>query len=434
MLVCTVLLHPVCSMAQQAPESYALSMQDAILLAKENNNTVTAARYGLEASAASLDEVKSHVMPHVVAQASGKRLSNVTLYEGGGLTGSESIPPPPASYQASAGIEASFNVYSGGKHEATIKQFEASERLADIGVKERQGNVALETVQHYLEILRLSKLDSLYKEQVEKENIRLKNINSLYKNGKVTRSDLLRAEINLSDREYEKKENESNIAISRNRLAVLLNLPMQTAITLTDTTLVNGAAESETLAPGNEDSAYSLQLASQNAVLQQARIQEAQSNYYPSIALIAAYGYNYPNYLHYPYIDQVYAVGFVGFKMEYSIASLYQNNHKVRAEKKHLEEIKFNELAAKDNVLLQLNTLQIKMGDMREKAALAKKEIEQAKVNYKIVSTKYFNQLALMTDLLDADNLYLQSKYSLVEAQIMLQYYYYQSLYTTGKL
>ena len=74
------------------------------------------------------------------------------------------------------------------------------------------------------------------------------------------------------------------------------------------------------------------------------------------------------------------------------------------------------------------------MGDMRDKIALAQKNIEQSQVNYKIVSTKYFNQLALLTDLLEADNIYLQSKYKLIEAQTSLLNYYYQILYTTGKI
>jgi outer membrane protein TolC len=432
-LVFIALLFPLTSNAQQTPNAYALSIQDAVRLAKEKNNTVSAARMGLEASAASLAEVKSHVLPHLDVQASGKRLSNVTVYDHG-FTESESLPPPPASYQANAGIEAAFNLYSGGKHEASIKQFEAKEHLADIHVKEREGSIALETVQHYLEILRLSKLDSLYKEQVGKEKIRLKNINSLYKNGKVTRSDVLRAEMNLSDREYQKKENESTIAINQKRLAILLNLPIETNIVLTDTVLSTAEPVIETENGRDAASAYSVQQASQNIVLQEAVIREARSNYYPSIELMAAYGYNYPNYLRYPYVPQYYAVGFVGFKMSYSLSSLYQNNHKVKAERMHLEEIKYNEQAAKDNVLLELASIGIKMDDMHDKAALAQKEIAQAEANYKIVTTKYFNQLALLADLLDADNLYLQTKYNLVEAQIMLQYYNYQSLYTKGKL
>ena len=65
---------------------------------------------------------------------------------------------------------------------------------------------------------------------------------------------------------------------------------------------------------------------------------------------------------------------------------------------------------------------------------MAEKSIEQATANLKIVSTKYFNQLALLTDLLDADNLYLESSFNLVKAQTDATGYYYRLLYATGKL
>jgi outer membrane protein len=58
----------------------------------------------------------------------------------------------------------------------------------------------------------------------------------------------------------------------------------------------------------------------------------------------------------------------------------------------------------------------------------------QAQTNYKIVNTKYLNQLSLLTDLLDADNLYQESRFNLVKAQTDALAIYYHILYTTGHL
>jgi outer membrane protein TolC len=60
--------------------------------------------------------------------------------------------------------------------------------------------------------------------------------------------------------------------------------------------------------------------------------------------------------------------------------------------------------------------------------------VEQSQVNYRIVTTKYFNQLALLTDLLDADNLYQESRFNLVKAQTDALTIYYHLLYTSGNL
>lgn len=410
-----------------------LSIQEAVMLAKENNDWITMAKLNKEVSESELKEVKSHILPHVVVGMSGKKLSNVTLYEHG-LHDSESLPPPPSTYQANFGMEASFNLYSGGKHEAAIEESEIKTKLSDIKIQQQSGSISLQVIQNYLEILRLSKLDSLHKEQINREEIRLKNINSLYKNGKVTRSDVLRAEINLSNEQFTRKENQSDIQIFNNRLNVLLKLPEETKLILSDTAIVKDVPDWLNIEETSEKSAYNFLSAQQNIELQKAKIKGAKSNYYPSVALISAYEYNYPNYLKYPNVDQAYSIGFIGFKMQYSLSSLYQNNHKVKAEKERLEELKVNENAIQDNLKLEVSSLKIKLEDTKEKMEIAKKNIEQSKVNLKIVNTKYFNQLALLTDLLEADNLYLQSKYKLIEAQTSLLNYYYQILYTTGKI
>ncbi|AWG25642.1 TolC family protein [Flavobacterium kingsejongi] len=430
---CFCLLGNTVIAQEKSPTTYVLSIEEALQLAKANNDHINSAKLNTEVSESELKEVKSHALPHVMAQATGKRLTNATLYEHG-LSGSESLPPPPSSYQATMGLEASFNLYSGGKHEAAIEESEIRSRLAAINLQQQTGSISLQVLQHYLEMIRLSRLDSLYKDQINRENLRLKNINALYKNGKVTRSDVLRAEINLSNQQFAKTENESTILIFNNRLNVLLHLPEKSHIILSDTAVVNTIPDASNIINASASDSYTLQAAHENTELQQSRIKSAKSNYYPSIELISAYGYNYPNYLIYPYVDQVYAIGFVGVKVQYSLSSLYQNNHKVNAEKKRLEETRINENAAHDNAKLELSSLQIKVEDMREKIGIAQKNIEQSQVNYKIVSTKYFNQLALLTDLLEADNLYLQSKYRLIEAQISMLNYYYQILYTTGKL
>ena len=65
---------------------------------------------------------------------------------------------------------------------------------------------------------------------------------------------------------------------------------------------------------------------------------------------------------------------------------------------------------------------------------VTKKSIAQAAANYDIINKKYFNQLALLTDLLDADNLYQQSKYDYIKAQIYARTIYYRILYITGQL
>ncbi|HWW40204.1 TolC family protein, partial [Pedobacter sp.] len=87
-----------------------------------------------------------------------------------------------------------------------------------------------------------------------------------------------------------------------------------------------------------------------------------------------------------------------------------------------------------DNTREYIQSLVIRYGHSLHKIDVIDKSIEQARANYKIVSTKYQNQLALLTDLLDADNLYQEARFNLVHAQIEATIIYYNILYSTGKI
>ena len=65
---------------------------------------------------------------------------------------------------------------------------------------------------------------------------------------------------------------------------------------------------------------------------------------------------------------------------------------------------------------------------------VAQMSIEQAEENYRIVRQTYFNQLSLLTDLLDADNQLLQARFELVNSKIAARLHYYQLLKITGNL
>ena len=63
-----------------------------------------------------------------------------------------------------------------------------------------------------------------------------------------------------------------------------------------------------------------------------------------------------------------------------------------------------------------------------------KKSIEQAEANYNIQNIKYANQLTLLTDLLEADNLYQESRLNYIQANIAALSIYYRLLFITGKV
>ena len=123
-----------------------------------------------------------------------------------------------------------------------------------------------------------------------------------------------------------------------------------------------------------------------------------------------------------------------GVRFTYDISSLYQNKNKIRSACLREIELKQQKDWIEDNVHQEAKALAIKYNEAVNRMLVIKKSIEQAETNYNIQNTKYFNQLSLLTDLLEADNLYQESRFNYIQANIAALSIYYRLLFLTGKL
>jgi len=427
----------LCPMNLQAQEAkpYPMSLGEAVILAKSQNKWVQVAKTQAQAAQADLKDAYSAALPIANASSSYQRFSDLTLYTDG-LKHSSTEPRKPTPNAANLGIDATFNIYSGGKQKALQEEQESRMHIADINSNDQSGFYGLQTATQYLNLVQLDDLRKFILDQLRRAETRLKTINALYKNQKVTKSDVLRAEVMLSNVQLSLQQVENDISISNQRLTVLLNLGDSVKVVPTDSAgmpkpALSGLSILTNLA---QQSSYSIQKAKQNISTQEAKLKGTKSAYLPSLSFYTAYGLNYPDNLFFPPVDQAYSIGFVGLKAQYNISSLYHNKNKVAAAKLHITEAQIQSHAVADNVSQEVNSLLIKYGEALNRITLKEKTIEQTKVNYRIVSTKYFNQLALLTDLLDADNLLTGSRFDLISAQTDALTIYYRLLYATGKL
>lgn len=419
----------------QSGNNYALTLAETVQFAKSQNKWVQAANIEENAADEDRKDAYSLALPTINASGSYQRFSDLTLFTNG-LSHSTTGPRKPTPNSAAFGIDALFNIYSGGKQRALQSEQIARLRLAKLNTRDQAAFMALQAANQYLDLVRLNDLQQFILDKLNRAQTRLNTINALYKNQKVTRSDVLRAAVALSNVELSLQQNENDIAIANEKLNVLLNVPDSVHISPVDSAGMP-KPESSTLLPLIEAagiSSYSVQKAVENIAAQRARLSSVQSNSMPSLGFYTAYGLNYPNYLFFPPVDQAYAIGFVGLKAQYSISSLYHNKSKLAAGRLRVKALEVQQQAYSDNVRAEIKAYYIKYIEALTRISVNERSVEQARVNYQIVNTKYLHQLSLLTDLLDADNLYQESRFNLVKAQTDAVAIYYHILYTSGHL
>lgn len=420
---------------ERSGNSYKLTLAEAVQFAKSQNKWVQAA--GIEETAAGEDRNDAYhaALPTINVSSSYQRFSDLTLFTQG-LSHSSTGPRKPTPNSAALGVDASFNIYSGGRQRAFQREQTSRLNLAKLNTRDQSGNIALQTANQYLDLVRLNDLQKFILDQLKRAQTRLSNINSLYKNQKVTKSDVLRAQVTLSNVELSLQQNENDITIANQKLDVLINIPDSVRIAPVDSAGMPKPQVSSLLPliEGAGVSSYSVQRAAENVEVQRARVRGVRSNNMPNLSFYTAYGLNYPNYLFFPPVNQAYAIGFVGLKAQFSISSLYHNKSKLAASKLRVKELEVQQDAYSDNVRTEIKSYYIKYVEALTRISVNEHSVEQAQVNYRIVNTKYLNQLSLLTDLLDADNLYQESRFNLVKAQTDALAIYYHILYTSGNL
>lgn len=412
----------------------SLSIDDAIRQSKASNKLIGVFKKEMSATQTEIKDAKMGVLPRVLTNASYQHYSDVTLYEDV-LGKSHTIPKPPNANAGTLGLEASFNLYSGGRQKAVITDFKHKNELAIINLKEQEGNIGLQVALQYLDMIRYYYQERLIQEQEARAQTRLKNINSFYNNGKVTKSDVLRADVTLSNIQLGLTSNRNDYEIGSQKLLTFLNKDYRTKVTLEDTTslILPEIKEVEELL-GDYSETFSILKVQKNIQLQENRTKLTKSFNLPSVNLFGGYGFNYPNTLVFPPQSQTFAVGFVGVKATYDISSLYQNKNKVLASHIREEELMQQKEWIEDNVQQEVKALVTKYSEAINRMSVIEKSIEQAEANYKIQNAKYSNQLSLLTDLLEADNLFYEAKFNYIQANIAALSIYYRLLFITGKL
>lgn len=124
----------------------------------------------------------------------------------------------------------------------------------------------------------------------------------------------------------------------------------------------------------------------------------------------------------------------IGLSLTFPLFSLYKGRHKIR--ESHLAVALHRN--AEDQEMQRIRG-RVRMAFLRYREAIQQVEALQlseiqAMENYRIMQNRYMNQLAILTDLLDANSVRLEVALQLTAARTRVVYTYYQLLRACGKI
>ncbi|AFD06766.1 TolC family protein [Solitalea canadensis] len=430
-----IFLFPVNNLyAQELNHATKLTLQDAIELARHKNKEIKQAKVKNEISADNIQLIKQLRLPDVELHTSYARVTNLNQYENGLFSAPEMFKNIPDMYDVT--MNAKMPLYMGNKINNEIEKSAQEQQITELKSRKIANDIQINVINMYLGTYKLMLFSDVLKEQIKEEVDRLAEVKALKRNGALTKNDLLRAELQLSNMKLALINNEANTSIALHQLKTLLEIPENEDLKI-DTSSV-----SNVLLPNNEYDAYvsaalhkeELQIAEKEAGIAQTDRKITQGNYYPKVALFGTYGYNYPNYKFFPPTPYLYTLGLAGIDVSFSLSELFKNKKKMSVANKKIEQQLLEAEIVKNNIIDKVYKEYKQYTASKEKLTVTEQSVMQANENYRIVRMKYLNQLALITDMIDADNSLLEAKFTDVSAKVDAQLKYYQLQHAAGIL
>ncbi|CAA9198506.1 hypothetical protein FLA105534_02146 [Flavobacterium bizetiae] len=417
----------------QAQEIHSVSLSEAVKLAKENNKKILRSQLETTLSEQNIKERKELRLPDIELNGVYSRITNITEFKGSGfLKDKEVTKAIPEIYEVNSTFK--MPIYAGNKINNAIKIANQENEIAKIKSEKTENDIELEVVANYLAIYKMMELQKIFEENIKEEKSRLKEVQSLQKHGTVTKNEVIRAELQLSDRELSSLTNSKNIKIALHDLKTLIQIPENEEVAIDTTANMD---EMKGLDPydfylnkafNNEE----MRIASQELNIKKTELKLVKGNYLPTVNFFGNYGFYYPNYKFFPPNPYLYTLGQIGIEAHFDLSALYKNKTKVEQATTQIEWQKMQSEIIKDEIQDKLFKEHTQYQEILEKFVVVDKALDLANENYRIVKLKYLNQLVLITEMVDADNALLQAKYNKISTRLDAILKHYELLHTAG--
>jgi outer membrane protein TolC len=425
-------LCPTCIYSQEVVWQ-ALTLEDLFAYADQNSKSLRPYVTGIDEAREAIKVAQNAKLPDLNASLTFSYLGDACLTDrnfGNGMNA------PMPHFGNDFVVEASQVIYTGGAISNSISLAKLKKESAGLSLDAKRNNVRFLLTGYYLELFKYRNKLQVYEKNIEQARQVLRDIQLKSHEGVMLKNDVTRYDLLLSNLELARTQTQNNLSILNNNLLIELGLPKNIRIEpdsslLAKTTPVenemywmNNAYENSSIL---QQSSLAIQMVEhQDKIIQSERM--------PSIALVAGNHLNGPITIEVPPVNKNLNYWYVGINLNYNMASLYKTKQLIRQSKFAIQRTAEQYDQIKEQTELAIKTTLIKYLEAYEQLKTQEKGVELARQNYSIISSRYKNDMALITDMLDASTSQLNAELQLVNARINIIFNYYQLKHISGEL
>ena len=422
----------LCAADAAAQTQRSMTISELFGLVETGSKTLRMQKTGVDVAIRGIEEARSRRLPDIYASLAASYNGNVLMTDRD-LGNAHGLSQP--HFGNSFALEAQQVVYAGGAISSGIRLAELQRAQSENAVEMTRNQMRFIALGQYLELLKLENGIKVYDSNIALTEKLIADIKSRQAQGMALKNDVTRYELQMESLKLGKRRLEDQKSIMNHQLCNTIGLentivvPSMTLDNIEDDNLMEKDLQAE--AAGNSPQ---IRQAALGVKMAEQQLKLAKSEMLPKVAIVAADNFTGPFNYDIPPIDKNFNVWYVGVGVKYSISSLFKSNKSVRKAKEQLRQSHDTHAMAGeavDNSMQQAYTM--------HRQAFAElhtqqKSVELAQQNYNVVNNRYLNQLALITDMIDASNIKLNAELQEINARINIAYTYYNIRYVSGSI
>ena len=442
---------PICAQEKAVQVVTLTTLYD---LADRQSQKVRVSEVALRAADEGVAAAKSALLPSVDLSLQGSYTGNAFMlsrgFSGNGTTdyivpgvgtipvanGKQDTPHWGNSFTA----QVSQVVYAGGAIRSGIRMAELGKEMAELDVEKNRQEVRFLLTGYYLDLCKLDNQIEVVRQNIALTQKEIEQMKARREEGTVLQNDITRYEFQLQSLELTLTKLTDASTVINHQLVTTLHLPEQTVISPdkneldTEINALSAIAAQETWQQTAADNNLGIRQATVATNLTEQKVKQVKAESLPSVAVVAE------NQLYGPYTQDLIPkdcnvnVWFVGIGVKFSLGSLWKNKHNIRKARIEHQQSQEALSLAREGVENDVQASYTNLLTSYTEVKTQQKQVELANQNYSVVQNRYQNDLALLTDMVDASNMKLSAEMSLVNARIGMLYNFYKLKYVTNTL
>jgi outer membrane protein len=394
-------------------DTVTVRLDKAIQLSYENSKQLKIARNDIQESEARLAQTRDQLYPSVNLGGAYLRTNTPDVRINFDLpsssNGGQSGETPVVSQVAYATLNVSQPLFAGLRIRHAVASAGYLKRASELNAESQKEEVMLNTIAAFYNLYKLQSTRHLVEQSLKQATQRVQNLVSLEKNGVATHNDVLKAQLQESNLDLNLLDIRNNISVANFEMNILLGTPENTVLQIDTLQGFNNPQEIPLPALEYVQQAHELRTDLQALTSVEKSTEEdlkvARASYLPSLALTGGYVNAYI-----PHVITLLNALNGGIGLKYNLSGIFDTRHKVQQASARQSNATLTADLRWDEIKKEVFKTYANYQESLQKIETLKIANRLAEENFKTTQNSYDNNLALITDVLEAEVAELQSK------------------------